>query len=82
MTKDLNGFLDELTELSKKYQIVIGGCGCCSSQYLWHIEMGNPTGNSIFAQFLNFDKNNNEYSASIVPPDEDIYGNARKLSAE
>jgi len=27
-------FLDELTELTKKYQIEIGGCGCCGSPFL------------------------------------------------
>lgn len=31
---DLQGFLTELGELSKRYGIVIGGCGCCGSPYL------------------------------------------------
>lgn len=35
---DLQGFLTELTELSNRYGIVIGGCGCCGSPYLDYIE--------------------------------------------
>lgn len=27
-------FLKELTLLSRKYKIVIGGCGCCTSPFL------------------------------------------------
>lgn len=27
-------FLKELTELTKKYRIVIGGCGCCQSPWM------------------------------------------------
>jgi hypothetical protein len=32
--EDKHLFLQELTELSKKYNIYIGGCGCCDSPYL------------------------------------------------
>lgn len=35
---DLQGFLTELGELSKKYGIIIGGCGCCGSPYLDYYE--------------------------------------------
>ena len=31
---ELNKFLEELTELTKKYGIQINGCGCCGSPYL------------------------------------------------
>ena len=31
-------FLSELTELSKKYKVVVSGCGCCGSPYLVDIE--------------------------------------------
>lgn len=36
-TEEQEAFLAELTELSRKYGIVIGGCGCCGSPYLMHI---------------------------------------------
>ena len=29
-----NAFLAELTELSRRHGIVIGGCGCCGSPFL------------------------------------------------
>ena len=29
-------FLDELADLSKKYGIVIGSCGCCESPWVLH----------------------------------------------
>lgn len=31
-------FLKELTNLSHKYKILIGGCGCCGSPYLADFE--------------------------------------------
>lgn len=31
---DYTAFLDELTKLTKKYHIEIGGCGCCGSPFL------------------------------------------------
>lgn len=30
----LENFLKELAELTKKYNIAIGGCGCCGSPYI------------------------------------------------
>lgn len=34
MSQDLESFLKELSELTKKYNIKIDGCGCCGSPYV------------------------------------------------
>jgi hypothetical protein len=34
-------FLDELTTLTNKYGIEIGGCGCCNSPYLIDLTNGD-----------------------------------------
>jgi hypothetical protein len=34
MKSKLDKFLEELSALTKKYGIEIGGCGCCDSPYL------------------------------------------------
>ena len=34
MNNRVENFLKELSDLTKKYNIVIGGCGCCVSPYL------------------------------------------------
>jgi hypothetical protein len=34
MDDKINNFLEELTQLSLKHNIIIGGCGCCNSPYL------------------------------------------------
>ena len=34
MQKDIEGFLKDLSALSLKYDIIIGGCGCCGSPHL------------------------------------------------
>lgn len=47
---DLQGFLTELGELSKRYGIVIGGCGCCGSPYLDYEEGGEV----VYASDLKF----------------------------
>ena len=33
-----NAFLAELTELTRKHRIVIGGCGCCGSPFVTRIK--------------------------------------------
>ena len=38
---DYTQFLAELTELSKKYSVVIYGCGCCGSPSLDAMTMPN-----------------------------------------
>ena len=32
--KELESFLAELTALSEKYNLYIGGCGCCGSPWI------------------------------------------------
>jgi hypothetical protein len=36
--KNADEFLRELSELSKKHKIALGGCGCCGSPWLYHEE--------------------------------------------
>jgi hypothetical protein len=35
-------FLSELTDLTKKYGIAIGGCGCCGSPFLFSAGEDGP----------------------------------------
>ena len=34
MEQRIESFLKELTELTHKYNLAIGGCGCCLSPYI------------------------------------------------
>lgn len=36
MTKELDLFLDELSKLSEKRGLYIGGCGCCGSPFIYN----------------------------------------------
>lgn len=47
MTKE--SFLSELTELTRKYKIKIGGCGCCNSPFLEEI----PAEDILIAKYNN-----------------------------
>jgi len=45
-------FLEELTALTIKYQIVVGGCGCCGSPFLLVMNTNN-----VIADNLKFEEN-------------------------
>ena len=53
---EVKEFLKELTELSKKYGIFIGGCGCCGSPFLYADEGG------INYKDLDFQEKENRYT--------------------
>ena len=40
-------FLDGLKWLTKKHGIVIGGCGCCGSPYLYDVDRGSIVGENL-----------------------------------
>lgn len=49
-------FLEELTELTKKYGIEIGGCGCCGSPWL-----NDMISCEFLGEKLYFDRNKQKY---------------------
>ncbi len=63
MDKDLELFLEELTALTKKHNLIIGGCGCCGSPVILR-----PT--KIIAEDLRY-HNNERYTIKEPPQDED-----------
>lgn len=46
----LKAFLQELTALSDKYEIYIGGCGCCGSPWLNDIQAGKYYDNLAYGK--------------------------------
>lgn len=50
-------FLQELTELSKKYDTYINGCGCCGSPYLTNQEPKFNNDGELY-----WDKESKEYN--------------------
>lgn len=60
-------FLTELTKLTDKYGIEIGGCGCCGSPWIINI-------NNNRESFDNLDYDTNKGVYSVFSGDEFIYG--------
>jgi len=40
--KRMENFLNELSKLSEKHDMYIGGCGCCGSPYIMDGDMPHP----------------------------------------
>ena len=38
MDKNLKAFVKELTDLTLKHRVIVGGCGCCDSPYLMGLD--------------------------------------------
>ena len=58
MEKSIENFLTEMSNLTKNYGLIIGGCGCCGSPYLTQID-GEPI--PIYEN-LHFDKETGSYT--------------------
>ncbi len=52
----LEEFLKELAELTQKYELEIGGCGCCHSPWVWDIKK-----ETFAAKDLIYDEKKQEY---------------------
>ncbi len=52
-------FLDELTKLTQKYGLIIGGCGCCESPWVANLK------NEKIGERLEWNKNQQKYEIHI-----------------
>lgn len=46
----VRAFLDELTQLSRRYGLVVGGCGCCGSPNLMDLDNEEPGPYSVMVE--------------------------------
>lgn len=60
----LEAFIKELTELTIKYRVEIGACGCCDSPYLLGID--NEHQFDLLAGNLKFNRDTLEYSIEVT----------------
>ena len=68
--KNVDEFLKELSELTEKYQIFIGGCGCCDSPWLWQPgKYKYATRADKFAGKLEYNFDLNEYQVKEISDD-------------
>ena len=57
----LKAFLEELEQLTNKYGLIVGACGCCNSPYIHKKgELCN------IAENLSFDEKSNEYTVEVT----------------
>lgn len=57
----IEGFLKELSSISKKYGLTIGGCGCCGSPFVTDV----LTNNDVMEE-IRFDSNTQKYSGNMI----------------
>lgn len=62
----LENFLKELAELTKKYNIAIGGCGCCGSPYIDDFQ------EEFLADNLCFDKKKQIYTLDRIIKNDEV----------
>lgn len=59
MCKNVEKFLEELTALTQKHEIILGSCGCCSSIYTNKVHPNNPDGYLGLSGHYTADENGN-----------------------
>ena len=68
-------FLSELAQLTKKYNIEICGCGCCGSPYIKAINGYNFEKEKEDWEYLTYSEEQEKYSVSNYWGNEEIYSN-------
>lgn len=67
---EVDNFLKELAELTEKYDgLIIGGCGCCGSPYIYYEKANGKR--KIVADYMEYDTENKHYEVSYYKVIED-----------